>query len=178
MKILKSFSALMLVGAFSTPAALQATPELIEMQQRCAELSANQQLRPFSVSLTCRQEGTVWREVDATFVNIENGLQISAAFSVKEFLAESFPEAVLVQSTQATCSVLEKFHTRASVDMELTCQELQEIESISEYCVEVIDERIQEFPDQYLEDSTGEYLNTCNGFSAEQSEGSEIVGLK
>jgi hypothetical protein len=178
MKILKSFSALMLVGAFSTPAALHANPQLIEMQQRCAELSANQQLRPFTVSLTCRQQGTVWRETDAAHVTVENALQVTAAFSVKEFLSESIPEPVIVDSTQAACTVLEKFDTMASVDLELTCADLNLIDNVTEFCVAAIDDRIQQNPEQYLEESTGVYLNTCNGFSAEQSEGAQIIGQK
>lgn len=175
MKVFKPVSALLLAGSFlAGGAAYSQTDALQELKERCAELSANQQLRPFTVSITCRQEGMVWKETAPTYMDIDNGLQISATIRVKQFLSELVPESVVVAATPAACTVLEQFHTQASVDLELTCAEIDAIDNLGSYCYGAIQNRIEEFPDQYVEESTGQLLNTCDGF---QGAGVENLGV-
>ncbi|MFW7377261.1 MAG: hypothetical protein ACOH5I_00455 [Oligoflexus sp.] len=162
MKVMKSVSALILAGGFVAGAAY-ANPELEALKNRCDELSANQQLRPFNVGVTCRQVGMVWKESEPVYMDIANGLEVSATITVKEALSELIPESVTIAATPAACSVFEQFDTAASVDLELTCAEIAEIESFGTFCYDAIQARVSEYPDLIVETATGQYLNTCQG---------------
>jgi len=163
MKVLQSVSALVLASSFAAGSVYAQTPALEALKNRCAELAANQQLRPFTVGVSCRQVGMVWKETAPVAMDIANGLSVSATIQVKELLSELVPESVTIAATPGMCPVFEQYDTNGTVDLELTCAQIASIDDLGNFCYKAIQDRIAEYPDTLVEIATGQYLNGCDG---------------
>lgn len=165
MSISRTITALFLAGTFGGVASAKETAAagLQSLKAVCDELSANDQLKPFKVTVTCRHSALTWKDVGESSVNLPNSREISAAFRVKQYSSETSPVAVAAEKTPASCTVLEKFKSTALVDVSLSCQELKEVSDVTSFCQDAIDARLEENPAQFVEVPTGETFNTCTG---------------
>lgn len=165
MRLSKMITALLLAGTFSgvSMAKDSAATGLQALKAVCDELSANEQLKPFKVTVTCRHSALTWKDTGVSSVKLPNSREISAAFRVKQYASETSPVAVAADQTPASCTVLEKFKSTALVDVSLSCQELKQVLDVTSFCQDAIDARLEENPAQFVEVSTGETFNTCSG---------------
>ncbi len=167
----RTIFALLLAGTFSGSALAKETAAagLQSLKAVCDELTSNEQLKPFKVTVTCRHSGTTWKDVGESSVYLPNSREISAAFRVKQYASETSPQAVEAAKTPAACTVLEKFKSTALVDVSLSCQELKAVDDVTSFCLDAIEARLEENPAQFVEVSTGETYDTCKGAVAKNT---------
>jgi hypothetical protein len=180
MKLKQSLTIGLMTLGFASAAAAQdgATTEslsLEELKAKCTELSSNQQLKPFNAVVTCREVSLEWREMQMEqpeTIAIENAREIGATFRLKGFEVPYGSESVQVEPTVAACTVLEEYEiTIPAVDVELSCDALNQVASLAELCTPAIEERIQDDPSIMQEQRTGRTFNTCVGLQQPEPEG-------
>ncbi|MDQ3233219.1 MAG: hypothetical protein M3Q07_15485, partial [Pseudobdellovibrionaceae bacterium] len=71
-------------SGFAAQGGSQSQMTLEGLKNKCTELSANEQLKPFKAVVTCKQVSTEWRPAaEAPSVEVQNTKQIGASFSLK-----------------------------------------------------------------------------------------------
>ncbi len=137
---------------------------LMELKGRCAELTSNAQLKPFKVVVTCRQELTQWRAGGTSMRELPNKLTIGASVRVKNFDLPYHAEDMMADVSQASCKLYEKWQVLIpAVDTEISCADLDAIDSLSQFCAGVIQNRFAEDPSVAVEQALGETYDTCGG---------------
>lgn len=166
---MKNLSLSLVALALSTSAFAAGTGSgtltLDSLKNKCTELSANDQLKPFKAIVTCKQVATEWRPAAAQAepVQIENMKEIGASFALKGYAVPFQAEEVEAAPAQAACSVLEQYKlTVPAVDIELDCAGLQAVTKLADLCGPVIDERVKADPSIQIAEATGITFNSCN----------------
>jgi hypothetical protein len=151
-------------SAFAAQGGSQSSMTLEGLKNKCTELSANEQLKPFKAVVTCKQVATQWRpSAEAPSVEVQNSKQIGASFSLKGYAVPFQAEDVQVGPATAACTVLEQYKlTVPAVDIELDCNGLNAVQSLADLCGPVIDERLAADPSLQIEEPTGATFNSCN----------------
>ena len=176
MNLLKTFTTgIVALGTFTGAALAQdgmnETMDLEALKAKCQELSSNQQLKPFSAIVTCREVSTEWREAEMDepeTIEISNAREIGASFRLKGFEVPYDGEVVAVEPTLAKCAVLEEYKlTISAVDIELSCEALQEVQSLAQLCSPAIEDRLSEDPNVLREEKTGRTFNSCVGLTSD-----------
>ncbi len=137
---------------------------LDELKAKCVELSANQQIKPFKVQVTCSEVSKIWREGQPTQVAVDNSREVGATLRMKGFEVPYSGNTLPAGQTTANCSTLEQFQlTVPAVDIELSCDELTQINNLADFCAPHIDARVQADPGIVLSEPTGAKQNVCDG---------------
>lgn len=157
-------------SAFAAQGGNQSSMNLEGLKNKCTELSANEQLKPFKAVVTCKQVTTEWRPAaESPSVEVQNSKQIGASFSLKGYAVPFQAEDVEVGPATAACTVLEQYKlTVPAVDIELDCAGLQAVQKLADLCGPVIDERVTADPSIQIEEKTGATFNSCSPNSQAQ----------
>jgi hypothetical protein len=151
-------------SAYAAQGGSQSSMTLQDLKNKCTELSANEQLKPFKAVVTCKQVSTEWRPAaESPTIEVQNTKQIGASFSLKGYAVPFQAEDVEVGPATAACTVLEQYQlTVPAVDIELDCAGLNAVQSLADLCGPVIDERLTADPSIQIEEKTGATFNSCN----------------
>jgi hypothetical protein len=142
----------------------QESAQLTSLKDKCAELTANQQIKPFKIQVTCSETSFVWKPAQPSEFRLPNLREVGASARMKSFEFPFVGGAVQIDDTVANCEVLERHKvTIPAVDVELTCAELEEIQNFTDFCTPIIDERVEQDQGIMLTEKTGEVYNTCSG---------------
>ena len=137
---------------------------LEQLKQKCAELQANQQIKPFKVQITCRESGFTWKQGQGAPVSILGHREVGGSVRMKNMEIPYTGREVKVEPTIGSCPTFEKWkYLIAAVDVQLSCEELNKVTSVTEFCLPVIFERVQQDPTIVQQENTGEVLNVCKG---------------
>jgi len=136
---------------------------LESLKAKCAELSSNQQLKPLKVQVTCRESGFYWKQAETSAqLQLTGHRELGAAVHMKNFEVPFEGAAVVALTLTATCPIFEKVRYQiAGVDVQLSCEDLNQVESLAAYCTPIIDERRAADPSVVQEEATSETLNPC-----------------
>jgi hypothetical protein len=141
--------------------------DLSTLKEKCAELTANQQIKPPKVQITCSEISHVWKPAKGSQKLLPNTREVGASARMKNFEVPYFGIASEIEGTTTDCAVLERYkETVPAVDVELTCEQLEQIQDLNEFCTPKIDERVQQDPGIVLSEKTGEIYNTCSGIAS------------
>jgi len=155
------------LGASSFAGLAQAVNlDLPGLKAKCAELSADEQLKPFKAVVTCKQVVTEWRPSSQTAnpSTIANTKEIGASFSLKSYAVPFESESIDVSPSQYSCTILEQVKaTVPAVDMELDCAALDQVQKLSDLCGPIIEERLAADPGIEVVEPTGKIFNSCTG---------------
>lgn len=158
-----AFGVALSASAFAAQGTNNGTMTLEGLKNKCTELSANEQLKPFKAVVTCKQVSTEWRPAQGQSIDIQNMKQIGASFSLKGYAVPFQAEDVEAGPTQVACSVHEQYKlTVPAVDIELDCAGLQAVQKLADLCGPAIDERVQADPSIQIEEATGVTFNSCS----------------
>jgi hypothetical protein len=159
-----AFGVAVSASAFAAQGGSQTSMTLEGLKDKCTELSANEQLKPFKAVVTCKQVATEWRPAaESPSVEVQNSKQIGASFSLKGYAVPFQAEDVEVGPATAACTVLEQYKlTVPAVDIELDCAGLQAVQKLTDLCGPAIDERVTADPSIQIEEATGVTFNSCN----------------
>jgi hypothetical protein len=136
--------------------------DLVGLKAKCAELTQNSQLKPFKIQVTCRQEIQQWRLRGTSEMTLPNSRTVGGSLRMKSYDVAFVNGTQPIVDSTAPCPVLEKWKSIVpAVDLEITCDELNPIESISDYCVPIIEARIQVDQSIVTEVPTGEIYDGC-----------------
>ena len=153
--------------AFAATGSKDQTLDLVGLKSKCAELQQNEQLKPFKAVVSCNQVVTEWRTsttLQADPVSIKNTRQIGASFTLKGYEVPFEAEVADIAPAFAPCSMMEQVRrTVPAVDIELSCEALAKVQSISEFCGPAINERLQADPSIQIEELTGRTFDSCKG---------------
>ncbi|MCX6131312.1 MAG: hypothetical protein NTX25_19910 [Proteobacteria bacterium] len=152
------------VSAFGGVNNRNTTLNLTALKAKCADLTANEQLKQFKAMVTCKQVLTEWRPSTKTAdpIEMQNTKEIGAAFSLKGYTVPFQAEAVEVSPSLAACGAMEQVRvTVPAVDLELTCDALAQVEKLSDLCGPAIEERIKADPSIQVTEATGESFSSC-----------------
>lgn len=164
MSVLALGFALSASAAYSAQGQGQSSMTLEGLKNKCTELSANEQLKPFKAVVTCKQVATEWRpSAESPTIEVQNSKQIGASFSLKGYAVPFQAEDVQVGPATAACTVLDQYQlTVPAVDIELDCAGLQAVQSLADLCGPAIEERVTADPSIQIEEKTGATFNSCN----------------
>ena len=138
--------------------------DLAELKDKCRQLSDNPQIEPFTVRVTCREKVFTWKEATPAAIELANQREVGASLAMKNFHVAYQGSAQQVPNTQANCTVLEKWERLIQgVDVELSCEQLYEIDDVAAYCAPIIDQRLAEDAGIATETRTSESYDTCRG---------------
>lgn len=140
--------------------------DLDGLKAKCAELSADEQLKPFKAVVSCRQTLLEWRpaEKQAAPVMIENVKQVGATLTLKSYSVPFQAEDVEVSPSQASCQLWEQHRiTVPAVDIELDCDALAKVSSLTELCSPAIDQHLASDPAIQQIEATGNTFDSCRG---------------
>lgn len=138
--------------------------DLSSLKDKCAELTANQQIKPPKVQITCSQISHVWKPAKGAQKLLPNIREIGASARMKNFEVPFYGVSHEIEGTTTDCAILERYKESVpAVDIELTCEQLEQIQDLNEYCTPKIEERVQQDPGIVLSEKTGETYNTCSG---------------
>lgn len=141
--------------------------DLNDLKNKCTELAQNQQLKPFSATVSCREVSYEWRKMqmqNPINITINNRREVGATVRLKSFQVPYSSESVMVAPTPADCTVLEEIKMVVpAVDIELSCADVQQVDSIANLCGPAITERLTDDPSIIRETRTGRMFNTCFG---------------
>jgi hypothetical protein len=153
-------------GRQSQTAQQSQTVDLSGIKSKCAELLQNEQLKPFKAVVSCKQVVTQWRPAksQADALQVANFKEVGASFTLKGYEVPFKSEVLDLAPTPASCSTLEQVRlTVPTVDIELSCDALDNVQSIADICEPAIAERVDADPGIQNEELTGETFNSCSG---------------
>ncbi|MES2743871.1 MAG: hypothetical protein V4655_00530 [Bdellovibrionota bacterium] len=140
--------------------------DLAGLKVKCNELQANEQLKPFKAVVSCKQTSTEWRpsQAEADPTQIANFKEVGASFTLKGYEVPFKSEAIEIPSSFVSCSILEQVRKSVpAVDIELSCEALNSVDSIADLCAPAIDARVDADPSIVFEELTGATYNSCSG---------------
>jgi len=186
MRVKSIFSSLgLFVGALSLSATTLHAKDLADhaenamdfssLKAKCLELSSNQQLKPFKAIVSCKEVSYVWREAkEQTRKTLQNSRQIGSSIRMKGFETPEQEVGVPIEDSNARCTVMEKWkRTVPSVDAELSCDELNNVADLTQYCFHQVTQRVEEDSSLAVEEATGERLDTCTKGVSQLSSGQQ-----
>lgn len=142
------------------------TMSLADLKAKCAELSADEQLKPFKALVSCKQTVKEWRPVGQAgeSLMIENTKEIGASFSLKGYAVPFQSEEVAMAPAAIACQIYEQVQISVpAVDLDLSCDALTKVDKLSDLCAPAIEERIKADPGIQQIETTGKTFNTCQG---------------
>ena len=138
--------------------------QLEALKDKCADLLANQQIKPFKIQVTCSETSHVWKMAKPGAFGLPNLREVGASARMKNFEFPFVGNQVAAADTTASCHMLERYKiTVPAVDVELSCAELDAIDNFTEFCTPIINERVKQDPGIVLAEKTGEIYSTCAG---------------
>ena len=139
--------------------------DLAGLKAKCAELSGNQQLKPFNAVISCSSKTTFWKVV--TFdknpkFKMKNTHEYGVAARMKGY---QMPYQVIptpIGPTEAPCVVLEKWTaTVPAIEVELSCDKLSKLESFVDVCQPLIEKNRKENPSLSIMEKGAQVFNSC-----------------
>lgn len=135
---------------------------LADLQAKCADLSANPQLKPIKVQVTCNELSYVWKAGQAKPSQLANQRNIGAMVQMKGFQVPHDFFSADAAPTPISCATFVKYERKVqNIDVELTCAELARITDLGVYCLPIIEDRIADDPELVTETPTQEVTHLC-----------------
>lgn len=135
---------------------------LEDLRAKCAELSANDQLKPIKATVTCNELSSVWVAGQSKPAQLENSRNVGARVIMKGFEVQQRFYPAQQEATQIACQQFVKVERKVdNIDVEMACAELNAIQDLGEFCKPVIEARVGEDPSLRTERQTDEVLSVC-----------------
>jgi hypothetical protein len=140
---------------------------LDELKEKCVELQSNQQLQPFKVQVTCREVSFFWKPAGNAPINLENAREVGGSIRMKTYAVPYEAGTQPIDQSTAQCQLLHKWkRTIPAVDVELNCQELAAITSLSDFCAPIVEARADADDSIAVVEETKDTYNTCSGLGS------------
>ncbi len=135
---------------------------LEDLRAKCAELSANDQLKPIKATVTCSELSYVWVAGQSKPASLENSRNLGARVIMKGFEVEQRFFPTQQEATPIQCQQFVKIERKVdNIDVEMACAELNNIKDLGDFCNPVIAQRTSEDPSLRTERQTSEVISIC-----------------
>ena len=108
--------------------------DLAWLKAKCVELTANEQLKPFSAIISCSSKSTFWKQVSdepPQMFKMVNTQVYGVAAKMKGFQLPYREIAETLPPTEAPCVVMEKWtRTVPEIETKKSCEEIMAVNSV------------------------------------------------
>jgi hypothetical protein len=139
------------------------TLDLGWLKAKCAELTGNEQLKPFAVTITCSSKSTYWKEAaERPIFRVPNTLEYGISAKMKGYQLPFRTLSDSVAPSQGACIIMEKWtRTVPEIETKKTCEEIMAVNSLLDLCKPFIEESLANNPSLALDEKTNERFNSC-----------------
>lgn len=170
--VLGTLSSMLLIhgAALATGNQQHQMDDLEQFKSKCLQMQANEQLKPFSVDVSCQEISYLWKPAtndkgeaqQQQQISVDNDCEIGGTVRFKHLELNYQGGKVDINQSSTPCGVLERWKkTIPSVDVKIDCQALNDIQSIQSYCQQIVKQREQKDAGIAQYEKTGEYISTC-----------------
>jgi hypothetical protein len=137
--------------------------DLDGLKAKCAELTGNEQLKPFAAVISCSSRETFWKEsAERPPFQLNNSLEYGISVKMKGLQMPFTTVADTTTPTEGTCTVFEKWsRTIPDIETKKTCAEIMAVNDLTELCKPFLAASVTENPSLLMEEKTGELFNSC-----------------
>lgn len=142
---------------------------LAQLKARCQELQQDTQRMPFTARVTCREVRYSWVPAgEAQPVDLQNNREVGGSIIMKTYEVPYSAGAAVAAPTPVPCAKFQRVKTVIpAVDVEVNCEQLEQIKSLAEFCEPVVANRASDDGSLGQAEPTGEIYSTCSGLAKE-----------
>lgn len=135
---------------------------LDNLKAKCKELTANPQLKPVKVKISCNEVSQFWQEAQPTQGLLKNYRKVGAQVQMKGYqVPHTFFPAPIDNAAVPCAQYVKMERTVSNVDVTVSCPELVDIDDLGTFCAPIVEDRASEDPGIVSVKSTGESLGFC-----------------
>lgn len=150
--------------------------DLDDLRAKCEQIVANPQMVKPQVTITCDKHKYVWKECPSSFP-LEDSYTGGSQVGMKDWMVQQ--TETKKNTNNKVCAVYTRHHLYVRPVQEvMDCKDFlasfRTQADLNAHCDSVLADRVQQDPGLVRDDGpTGDVINTCNGTTATQQQGSD-----
>ncbi|MFZ8934119.1 MAG: hypothetical protein ACO20H_08275 [Bacteriovoracaceae bacterium] len=160
----KLFISLTLLFTFAANANEQKHQDLELIKLGCKDPAAvGNQIRPSKIQIVCKDQRLVWEQARIEQRNIPSQRMISTVLRTNKANLKMAPKKfeAPVTSTVMNCPVMQEIKLEVSINYNVTCDEVLDMNTIEDFCFESLEKDIAKHDDVMQRTNTGNVIYAC-----------------